>query len=186
VRIGYARVSTEDQSLDLQLDALRAAGCKRIYREKIGGSAKRRDELEQAIKALKPGDTLTVWRLDRLGRSLADLIGLMSRIHEGGCEFQSLTEAIDTGTAGGKLIFHIMGALAEFERRLIAERTKAGLAAAKARGVRLGQPPKLSREQMASADALLASGGRAEDIAGSFGVGRSTLYRSLRIRARQE
>lgn len=180
MRIGYARVSTEDQSLNLQLDALRAAGCTRIYRDKLGGASRKRPGLTRALASLRPHDTIVVYRLDRMGRSLADLIALMSQIQAKGGEFQSLTEAIDTSTAGGKLIFHIMGALAEFERRLIAERTTAGLLAAKRRGVRLGKPPKLTPEQIANAKALLAAGtATVRTIAESYGVSRSTMYRHL-------
>lgn len=179
MRIGYARVSTEDQSLNLQLDALRAAGCERIHRDKLSGGSSKRPGLEKVLRNLKPGDTLVVWSLDRLGRSLADLIALLSQVQDKGCEFRSLTEAIDTTTAGGKLIFHILGAMAEFERRLIVERTIAGLKAAKARGVRLGGRPKLTLAQVNRARRLIADGKKAEDIAAAYGVARSTVYRHL-------
>src|SRR5436305_65296 len=137
MKIGYARVSTEDQTVDLQLDALTQAGCERICKDVISGAKDARPGLAQALDFLRPSDVLVVWRLDRLGRTLRYLIELMNRLNERGVGFQSLTEQIDTTTPGGKLVFHIFGALAEFERDLILERTKAGLAAARARG-RLG------------------------------------------------
>lgn len=142
-RIGYARVSTQDQTLALQHDALRAAGCEVLFEDHgISGAAKERPGLAAAIEALRSGDTLVVWRLDRLGRSLRHLIETLTALSDEGIGFYSIQDAIDTTTAGGRLVFHIMGALAEFERDLISERTKAGMAAAKARGVHVGRPPK--------------------------------------------
>jgi DNA invertase Pin-like site-specific DNA recombinase len=140
--IGYARVSTNDQTLALQQDALTNAGCERIFTDTASGSIADRQGLEEAISQLRPGDALVVWRLDRLGRSLRHLVETITALHVKGIGFKSLTEQIDTTTSGGKLIFHIFGALAEFERDIIRERTQAGLAAARARG-RQGGRPKL-------------------------------------------
>ncbi len=140
-RIGYARVSTDDQHLDLQRDALQQAGCSVIYEEAASGKSAARPELEQCRKALRAGDTLVVWRLDRLGRSLHDLVQIVAELEQRGVHFESLTEKIETGSASGKLQFHVFAALAEFERGLIRERTQAGLAAARARG-RAGSSPR--------------------------------------------
>jgi DNA invertase Pin-like site-specific DNA recombinase len=139
--IGYARVSTAEQNLALQLDALRAVGCSRIFQDRSSGSIRERPQLTRALNHLRPGDTLVTWRLDRLGRSLHHLITLMKELNDVGVAFRSLSESIDTATASGRLLFHVMGALAEFERSLISERTKAGMASAKLRGKRLGRPP---------------------------------------------
>jgi DNA invertase Pin-like site-specific DNA recombinase len=144
MNIGYARVSTADQTLALQQDALQAAGCGRVFADTIGGATDARPGLDEALAFARAGDVLVVWRLDRLGRSLKYLIELINRLHEREVGFKSLTEQIDTTTSGGKLIFHVFGALAEFERDLIRERTQAGLAAARARG-RLGGRPSMSR-----------------------------------------
>ncbi len=139
--IGYARVSTDEQSVDLQIDALQRAGCEPIFRDTgFSGVLRSRPALDDAIACLGPGDTLVTWRLDRLGRSLSHLISLVNDLEKRGIAFKSLSEAIDTSTAGGRLQFHMMGALAEFERALISERTKAGMAAARLRGVQLGRP----------------------------------------------
>jgi DNA invertase Pin-like site-specific DNA recombinase len=142
-RIGYARVSTQDQTLALQLDALKAAGCVEIFQDHaVSGASTSRPGLTEALSALELGDTLVVWRLDRLGRSLRHLIETLTTLSNDGIGFHSIHDAIDTNTAGGRLTFHIMGALAEFERDLISERTKAGMAAAKARGVHVGRPSR--------------------------------------------
>ena len=141
--IGYARVSTFEQILDLQRDALTAAKCDRIFTDTMSGSRSDRPGLEQALDYLREGDVLVVWRLDRLGRSLKYLIEVITNLNERGIGFRSLTEQIDTTTSGGKLIFHVFGALAEFERDIIRERTQAGLAAARARGRMGGRPKKL-------------------------------------------
>lgn len=139
--IGYARISTIDQNLDLQLDALKAAGCERIYQDEgLSGAKVNRPGLARALKRLSSDDVLIVWKLDRLGRSMRHLIELTTTFEEKGIGFRSLSDAIDTSTPGGKLYFHMMGAFAEFERNLISERTKAGMAAAQARGVKLGRP----------------------------------------------
>ena len=143
-RIGYARVSTADQDLAPQLDVLRAKGCDLTYSEHASGKKADRQELANAMKALRAGDTLVVWRLDRLGRSLPDLIATINELAERGIAFESVTEAIDTTTAAGKLVFNIFASLAEFERHLISERTRAGLAAGRARGRMGGRPPALT------------------------------------------
>src|ERR687885_2778915 len=152
--IGYARVSTDDQNLDLQRDALEKAGCELIFDDMVSGTKARRAGLEQALSHLREGDTLVVWRLDRLGRSLRHLIDTVTDLQERGIGFKSLTESIDTTTSGGKLVFHIFGALAEFEREIIRERTRAGLLAARARGRRGGRPKALKDKKVAMAQAL--------------------------------
>lgn len=143
--IGYARVSTDEQNPALQFDALTRAGCQRIFTESASGAAVYRPALEEALNALQPGDTLVTWKLDRLGRSLSHLIAIVTLLECRGIAFRSLSESIDTDTASGRLLFHVMGALAEFERALISERTKAGMAAARARGRNIGRPPKVRR-----------------------------------------
>jgi DNA invertase Pin-like site-specific DNA recombinase len=145
--IGYARVSTMDQNLDLQIDALKLAGCEQLFTDKITGTKFERPQLSELKKILRAGDTIVVWKLDRMGRGLRDLINLMREFDEQKIGFKSLTEGIDTTTTTGKLIFHIFGALAEFERNLIIERTQAGLKAGRARGKIGGRPPKLSNDQ---------------------------------------
>jgi DNA invertase Pin-like site-specific DNA recombinase len=182
MEIGYARVSTGEQTLDLQLDALTAAGCGKVYRETASGAKAERPVLEEILGYLRPGDTLVVWRLDRLGRSLQHLIAVVAQLAERGIGFKSLTEQIDTTTPGGKLVFHVFGALAEFERDLIRERTQAGLAAARARGRRGGRPKKLAdAKQLAMARELYQAG--QTDIAticATLGISRATLYRALK------
>jgi len=177
MKVGYARVSTDDQSLALQLDALKLAGCDLFFEDHgISGSSTSRPALNRVLSVLKPGDTLVTWKLDRLGRSLAHLIALTSELEQRGVSFVSLSEAIDTRTASGRLLFHVMGALAEFERSLIAERTRAGIAAARGRGRSIGRPPKLSLDQVKAAFAQLASGQtRLKDLADHFNVSPLTL-----------
>ena len=180
--IGYARVSTDDQRLDMQLAALKEAGCEKIFQDQgVTGSKMDRPGMEAVIKALKPGDTLVVWRLDRLGRSLTDLVQFIEGLGERGSEFRSLNEAIDTSTSGGRLIFHIMAAFAEFERNLISERTRAGLAAARRRGRRLGRPPKLLSDcDLVDARCALQEKGQSiDDIAARYRISTSTLRRRL-------
>ena len=144
--VGYARVSTNDQNLALQIDALKSAGCETIYEDEgFSGSKSKRPGLDRAMSRLKSGDTLVVWKLDRLGRSMKHLIQMTSRFERRGIQFRSISDAIDTSTPGGKLYFHLMGAFTEFESSLISERTKAGMAAAKARGVKMGRPRKAVR-----------------------------------------
>jgi DNA invertase Pin-like site-specific DNA recombinase len=152
--IGYARVSTHEQTLNLQQDALQKAGCSKIFTDTASGAKTERIGLEEALNYVRKGDSLVVWRLDRLGRSLPHLISTMTDLEERGIGFKSLTENIDTTTSGGKLIFHIFGALAEFERNLIRERTTAGLSAARARGRRGGRPKSLTGKQLNIAQAL--------------------------------
>ena len=180
MHIGYARVSTGEQTLDLQQDALTAAGCGRLFTDVISGSTASRPGLDEALSYLRGGDTLVVWRLDRLGRSLKHLIETVTTLEGRGIGFKSLTEQIDTTTPGGKLIFHVFGALAEFERDLIRERTQAGLRAARARGRLGGRPTKLDAKTLALARQLHAS--KQTDIATicrTLGISRATLYRAL-------
>ena len=178
--IGYARVSTQDQKPELQLDALTAAGCEKVFEEKASGAQRDRPQLQAAIDYMRAGDTLVVWKLDRLARSMKQLIETVEGLDARGIGFRSLTEAIDTTTPGGKLVFHIFGALAEFERSIIRERTKAGLASARARGRLGGRPPALSPEDLAAARALLSDPDITVDaVARRLGVAPSTLYRHL-------
>lgn len=183
MKIGYARVSTEDQTLNLQLDALHAAGCEKICRDVMSGAKAERPGLSQALDQLRAGDVLVVWRLDRLGRTLTNLIALLNDLQARGIGFQSLTESIDTTTPGGKLIFHVFGALAEFERDLIRERTRAGLAAARARGRNGGHPraPGLNTPQkIALAQRLYADPRNTiASICDTLKVSKPTLYRYL-------
>lgn len=181
-RIGYARVSTDDQNLHLQIDALVASGISPadIYQEKMSGSRTDRPELDHALKALRSGDVLVVWRLDRLGRSLADLVKIVADLESKGVGFESLTEKIDTTSAAGKLMLHVFAALAEFERNIIRERTKAGLAAARARGRKGGRKPSLTEKQVREIRALLRDPGiQATEVARQYGVSRSTLYKHV-------
>lgn len=182
MRIGYARVSTEEQNLDLQRAALSAAGCERICEDHgVSGGSVRRPGLSEALDALGDGDVLVVWKLDRLGRSLPHLVGLLDELGKRGIGFASITESIDTTTAGGRLVFHMMAALAEFERSVIVERTKAGMSAARRRGKRLGRPVKLTPEHLAHARALLATGEHTRrSVAALLGVDESTLRRGLK------
>jgi DNA invertase Pin-like site-specific DNA recombinase len=180
MKIGYARISTPDQRTDAQQDALAAAGCDRIVLDQVSGAAAKRPKLDQLLGDLKAGDVVTVWRLDRLGRSLPNLIEIVRLIEGKGAHLQSLTEGIDTTTAQGRLTFHLMAALAEFERALIVERTQAGLDAARKRGTRVGRPPRLSPDQIAHARQLIEAGERARDVAKTFKVDRTTLYRNLK------
>ncbi len=178
--IGYARVSTQDQSLNSQLDALNEVGCKQIFEEKITGKQKDRPELNICLRTLREGDVLVVWKLDRLARSLKDLVEIISDLDERKIGFKSLTESIDTTSAGGKLIFHIFGALAEFEHNLIRERTLAGLAAARARGRKGGRKPALSAQDVKKAAAMLKDPVITKtEVAEHFGVSRLTLNKSL-------
>ena len=175
--IGYARVSTDEQNLDLQRDALHKSGCEQIYTDQVSGTKARRPGLEQALSHLRSGDTLVVWRLDRLGRSLRHLIDTVNELQEDGVGFKSLTESIDTTSSGGKLVFHIFGALAEFEREIIKERTLAGLQAARARGRRGGPKRKLTNEQVQMAQTLYSTQMPVKEICKSLGISRATFYR---------
>jgi DNA invertase Pin-like site-specific DNA recombinase len=179
--IGYARVSTQDQTLNLQQDALEKAGCTKIFTDTASGAKQERKGLEDALSYVRAGDTLVVWRLDRLGRSLKDLIEKLTELHNRNIGFKSLTENIDTTTPGGKLIFHIFGALAEFERDLIKERTNAGLQAARGRGRKGGRPQVLTEKKVAIARALYADKHNTiNDICNTLNIGRTTLYRYLK------
>ena len=181
MNIGYARVSTQDQNLDLQNDALKAAGCENIYTDKMSGSKKNRPGLEEILGFIRKGDTLVVWRLDRLGRSLKHLIQVLNQLDERGVYFKSIQESLDTSTPGGKLIFHVFGALAEFERDIIKERTLAGIAAARARGRKGGRPRKLSKKQVEMAKKLKDDPTiPIEEICKTMGVSKATLHRYIR------
>ncbi len=176
--IGYARVSTQDQKLSLQLDALDKLGCDKVFSDTASGAKAARPGLEQALSHVRAGDTLVVWRLDRLGRSLRHLIETVQTLSERGVGLKSLKESLDTTTSGGKLVFHVFGALAEFERDLIKERTNAGLKAARARGRNGGRPRKLSPKKLQQARALINDPSvSVADICKTLGVSRSTLYR---------
>src|SRR5258708_10511795 len=183
--IGYARVSTHEQTLNLQLDALKQAGCTKVFTDTVSGAMFERTGLGEALPFLREGDTLVVWKLDRLGRSLKDLIETVSALQKRNIGFKSITENIDTTTSGGKLIFHIFGALAEFERDIIRERTHAGIQAARARG-RLGvrpQPIALNTpKKVALAQSLYDDTHNAiEDICKTLGISRPTLYRYISV-----
>lgn len=179
--IGYARVSTAEQKLQLQLDALAAAGCDKIYQDVAQGKRTDRPQLTAALADLKPGDTLIVWKLDRLGRSVPHLVSLVNELAGRDVQFKSLTDAIDTSSTSGRFFFHVMASLAQMERELIAERTRAGLAAAKARGQRLGRPESMTNQKLSAAKALIdADTHSAGSAATVIGVSRSTLFRHLK------
>ena len=178
--IGYARISTLDQTLALQQDALTQAGCEHIYTDTVSGSVTERPGLTQALSHLRSGDTVVVWRLDRLGRSLAHLIDTIRDLQERGVGFRSLQEQIDTTTSGGKLVFHVFGALAEFERDLIRERTHAGLAAARARGRLFGRPKVLSPQEVKQLRTLAKDDrNTVREICQTLRISRATYYRYL-------
>src|SRR4051812_9649053 len=182
--VGYARVSTDDQNLDLQRDALTQAGCERIFTDVASGAKDDRTGLAEAIAFLRPGDTLVVWKLDRLGRSLTHLIETVTTLQAKKIGFRSLQESIDTTTSGGKLIFHVFGALAEFERDLVRERTQAGLQAARARGRKGGRPRSLDATKLAQARSLYKDPANTiADICATLGISRATFYRHLPPRA---
>lgn len=178
--VGYARVSTQEQNLALQRDALKSAGCGRVFVEKASGAQRDRPELKAAIDYMRDGDTLVVWKLDRLARSLKQLIETVENLGQRGIGLRSITESIDTGTSGGKLIFHVFGALAEFERSVIRERTQAGLKAARARGRVGGRPAALTDADLTEARALLSNPDiSVAQVAKRLGIAESTLYRHL-------
>lgn len=189
MKIGYARVSTKDQSLNLQIDALKKAGCKKIYSEHISGAKSDRPKLQEMITHLREGDSVVVWKLDRLGRSLRDLVNLVSQFQESGIGFLSLQDYIDTTTPTGKLTFHIFAALAEFERDIISSRTKAGLEAARARGRKGGRPKGLSKkaqDKARLAESLYVEKERSiSEICNHLDISKPTLYRYLRSRGVQ-
>ncbi len=179
-RLGYARVSTLEQNESLQHDALTAAGCERIFTDKASGKLEHRPALDASLDQVRPGDTVVVWRLDRLGRSLRHLLETVAELEQRGVGFASLTEQIDTSTPGGRLVFHVFGALAEFEAALIRERTMAGLAAARARGRVGGRPTVWTADKLTAARQMHAAG--QHDVAGiarALGVSRASVYRAL-------
>jgi len=182
MKVGYIRVSKQEQHEDLQRDALIAAKCEKLFMDKISGVAAERKGLEEALAFLRPGDTFVVWKLDRAGRSLSHLMELLQNLQNRDISFVSLTEQIDTTTPSGKLIFHLMGALAEFERDLICERTNAGLAAAKARGNVGGRPSILqSNANVALARHMFASKSHSiPEMCSTLGISRATLYRYVK------
>ena len=179
--LGYARVSTGDQDAALQQDALTVAACYRIFTDTASGSLESRPELTKVLDQLRPGDTLVVWRLDRLGRSIRHLIDQLADLQERGIGFRSLQEAIDTTSSGGRLVFHVFAALAEFERDLIRERTNAGLQAARARGRTGGRPALLTKDKLRTARRLYEQQDMTvKKIGEVLGVSRTTVYRALR------
>lgn len=177
--IGYARVSTQDQNLDLQIDALNKAGCQKIFDDKISGSRADRPGLTKTLEMLREGDTLVVWKLDRLGRSVKHLVDLVALLHQQGVQFKSLSDAIDTGTPAGRFFFHMMASLAQMERELTAERTRAGLEIARQLGRKGGRKRQMTDSKIESAKKLLASGVPPKDVAQNLGVSVPTLYRWL-------
>jgi DNA invertase Pin-like site-specific DNA recombinase len=178
MKIGYARVSTVDQNLNLQMDALEKAGCEKIFTDTASGSLDSRRGLADAIEFCRAGDSLVVWKLDRLGRSLKHLIETVNQLQVKEVGFVSLQENVDTTTSGGKLVFHVFGALAEFERELVRERTRAGMQAARSRGKLGGRPKKLSKKQIKMAQGLMKdSSNNIKDICAALKISRATLYR---------
>ncbi len=175
--IGYARVSTQDQNLGLQREALIQMGCEKVFEDKASGNRADRPGLAKALEILRKGDTLVVWKLDRLGRSVKQLVDLIGELHPRGVHFKSLTDAIDTGTPSGRFFFHVMASLAEMERELTVERTRAGLETARQQGRTGGRRPKMTRSKIESAKKLLASGIPPKDVARNLGVSIPTLYR---------
>lgn len=181
MNVGYARVSTQDQDPFLQVEALKSSGCEQIFEERITGKQKERPELSICLRTLRAGDTLVVWKLDRLARSLKDLVDIIQDLDGRGVGFKSLTESIDTTSPGGRLVFHIFGALAEFEHSLIRERTIAGLQAARARGRKGGRKPSMSDADVKKAKAMLRDPDiTKKEVADHFSVSRVTLNASLK------
>jgi DNA invertase Pin-like site-specific DNA recombinase len=177
--IGYARVSTQDQNLDLQQEALIKAGCQKLFEDKVSGTRADRPGLTKALEMLREGDTLVVWKLDRLGRSVKQLVDLVGSLQKQGVQFKSLTDVIDTGTPAGRFFFHIMASLAEMEREMTVERTLAGLAVARQLGRKGGRKPKMTESKIVSAKKLLSSGVPPKDVAKNLGVSIPTLYRHV-------
>lgn len=178
-RVGYARVSTSDQDASLQLDALDQAGVVKVFTDLISGARAQRPQLTAALEYLRPGDTLVVWKLDRLGRSLRDLIDQVAMLEEAGVGLKSLTEDIDTTSPGGRMFFHVMGAMAQFERDLIVQRTRAGMAAAKAAGRHQGRPSVMTPERAQIAKDLSAQGKSLRQISDALNVSKTTAKRAL-------
>ncbi len=180
MRVGYARVSTDEQKLDLQIEALERANCSRIFLDRgISGGAFSRPGLDKLLDSLGAGDTLVVWRLDRLGRSIGGLIKLMEKLNADNIHLHSLMENIDTSSSGGRLVFHMMAALAEFEKSLISERTKAGLVAARNRGKSIGRPPALGADDLASALSAVGNGEALNTVAKRFKISSRSLKRAI-------
>lgn len=181
-KFGYGRVSTIEQNLDLQLAALKAAGCEKILTDEgFSGANFSRPGLSKLLRVLRSGDTLTVWRLDRLGRSLFELLALIRDLNKRGVEFRSLSESLDTGTPAGRLLLHVLASMAEFERSLISERTRAGMAAARARGSRIGRRPAMTPEQLDAAKEAIERDRRSvAEVAGEYRIHPRTLGRLLR------
>ena len=177
--IGYARVSTQDQNLDLQQEALTQAGCQKLFEDKMSGTRSDRPGLAKALEMLREDDTLVVWKLDRLGRSVKQLVDLVGELHQQGVQFKSVTDAIDTGTPSGRFFFHVMASLAEMERELTVERTRAGLEVARQLGRRGGRKRIMTDSKIESAKKLLASGVPPKDVAKNLGVSIPTLYRHI-------
>lgn len=175
--IGYARVSTQEQNLDLQIEALTKAGCQKVFDDKSSGSHAERHGLAKVMEMLREGDTLVVWKLDRLGRSVKQLVDLVGELHKQGVQFKSLTDSIDTGTPSGRFFFHIMASLAEMERELTVERTRAGLEVARQLGRTGGRKRQMTDSKIESAKKLLANGVPPRDVAKNLGVSVPTLYR---------
>ena len=175
--VGYARVSTRDQNLELQLSALQDIGCEKLYQDQISGAKNKRPGLQLALEVLREGDTFVVWKLDRLGRTVKGLIDLVNQLHKNDIHFRSITDNVDTSTPSGRFFFHIMASLAQMERELIAERTRASLAIAKAHGRVGGRKRKMTTSKIKSAKKLLASGIPPKDVAYNLGMSIPTLYR---------
>ena len=182
--IGYARVSTQDQNIELQRDALKKGGCRKVFEDKLSGAHIDRPGLAKTLEMLREGDTLVVWKLDRLGRSVKQLVDLVGDLHKRGVQFKSLTDSIDTGTPSGRFFFHVMASLAEMERELNAERTRAGLEVARQLGRKGGRKPKMTDSKIDSAKTLLANGIAPKDVAKNLGVSLPTLYRWVPASAR--
>ena len=178
--IGYARVSTTDQNLEPQVDALKSAGCETVFEDVISGTKAERPGLNDAVAFLRSGDTLVVWKLDRLGRSMKHLVETVTALGDCGVDFRSLTEGVDTTTTGGTLVFHLFGALAQFERDLIVERTQAGLKAATTHGRKGGRKPVVTHKKLEQARAHISGGLTVREAAARLKVGKTSLYKALR------
>jgi DNA invertase Pin-like site-specific DNA recombinase len=179
MRIGYVRVSSDEQNLDLQLEAMRQAGCDKIYEDKASGANTERPGLQLALEVLREGDTLVVWKLDRLGRTVKQLVNFVTWFEENGIHLRSLTDSIDTSTPSGRFFFHIMASLSQMERELLLERTRAGLSAARTRGRLGGRKRKMTDQKLLSAKKLLAAGTTPKEVASHLGISIPTLYRWL-------
>jgi len=175
--VGYARASTQEKNLELQLSALKESNCEKLYQDQLSSTRNNRPGLQLALEALRAGDTLIVWKLDRLGRTVEDLIDLVNQLHQKNIHFKSIADNIDTSTSSGHIFFHVVASLAQMEQELVAERTKVGLAAARAQGKVGGRKRKMTRSKLESAKKLLGSGMSPKDVAQNFGVSIPTLYR---------